>query len=279
MRVVCLRYEESGRSGHIAEAMGAGFKRHGCQVIQDVATSKQIRGDLAVAYGWRCEEAFKMYRDAGLHFLYVDLGFWNRKPPNSPREGHHKVVLDAWCPTKTMTRGCPGDRFARLGVEVRPPKPGQSIIVTGMSAKSAADHGYLPNQWEAGMIASLAAMTSRPIVYRPKPSWRGATPIHGAAYDEGKVPLAQVLETAHLILSHHSNTAVDAVVAGVSTYSVAGVGSLMSTPALDKETIEAPYRWSDAERHAFLADVAYLQWMPAEMRSGACWDHMRGQLQ
>jgi hypothetical protein len=33
---------------------------------------------------------------------------------------------------------------------------------------------------------------------------------------------------------------------------------------------------TEQERRGLLADVAYAQWAPSEMRSGAAWEHIRG---
>jgi hypothetical protein len=175
-----------------------------------------------------------------------------------------------------MRRGCSDERLRALGVEAKDAKAGQSIVIAGMSAKSAADHGFAPSQWETETIQLLQSLTRRPLVYRPKPSWQGATPIPGATYSTERKPIEEVLADAHMLVSHHSNAAVDALAAGVPTYCLKGVGSLLSTASLAE--IEAPRLPSKELRRQFLADVAYCQWTPDEMRSGACWDHMKGLL-
>lgn len=276
MRVICLRAEDSGRSMHVANAMAEGFRRHGHSVTSLITLSGGAQADMIVAYGWRFQPVFEAYRAAGAHYIYVDMGFWNRKPDGAPRDGHHKVVLDAWCPTKHMQRGCPDDRFRAQNIEVHAPRPGRSIVIAGMSAKSAADHGYAPSQWETETIGQLQLLTSRPLVYRPKPSWKGAKSIAGSEFSTERKPIGEVLADAHALITHHSNAAVDAMAAGVPVYCVDGVGRLVSTVAL--ENIESPQLPCEAVRRQFLADVAYLQWTPVEMRTGVCWDHMKAQL-
>ena len=271
-KVVCYYNPENGRSRHVAHAMEAGFVRHGLQVRCETSFAG-VAGDLAVAYGWRNKDAFNSYVRAGGHALYIDMGFWDRKPAGSPREGYHKVVLDDWCPTKTMRRGCPEDRFSRLGVQVREARAGKTIVVAGMSGKSARDHGYASNEWEAKVIDRLRKVTRRPIVYRPKPSWKEARPIAGAGYSIGSVPIADVLAGAHMLVSHHSNAAVDAIVAGVAVYCEQGVASLLSVPSL--ETVDDAKPATIQERLKLLQDIAWCQWTPSEMRSGECWDHYR----
>lgn len=273
MRIVCLRSEERSRAQHIADAMVEGFRRHGIAVNVE-AKATAVNGDLVVGYGWRSEPVFTAYQRAGARYLYLDLGFWERKPKSAVREGYHKVALDSWCPRGTMCRGCPSDRFDRFGIPLVSGGNGSNVIVAGMSAKAAGSHGLAPHQWEQLAIGRLQP-TGVPIVYRPKPSWHAARPLPGAAYSVDE-DIKDALGKARLLVTHHSNAAVDAIVAGVPVYCETSVGALMSTPNLTD--VVNPRRHSEAERRQFLADVAYCQWNVAEMRSGACWDHVKGLL-
>ena len=260
---------------HVAQAMRDGLARHGINAdIKDKFMS--VSADLAIAYGWVNKNIFAEYAAAGKRFLYVDLGFWHRRGVDPNRyDGYHKIVIDNWCPVKTMQRGCPGDRLKRFGVELKQAKPGAHIVVAGMSERSAQDHGMVAEQWERSAIGMIKAHSARSIIYRPKPSWKQAREIGGVGYvKEGKIE--SVLDGAHALVTHHSNTAIDAIAAGVPVYCKTGVGSILSTVSLDD--IENPRVPSDAERLSLLQDVAYLQWSIAEMRSGACWDYLRGRL-
>lgn len=276
LRVTCFASPLKRRSVQVAKAMSDGFARHGI----DVSIEEKFIGvntDLAVAYGWINKAIFAEYRAKGRHFLYIDLGFWHRRGVDPHRyDGYHKVVIDNWCPVETMQRGCPGDRLKSFGVELKPSKPGEHIVIGGMSERSALDHGFAAEQWEREAIRKIAAGSRRRIVYRPKPSWKQARAIPGADYaKEGDIQ--SVLDGAHALVTHHSNTAVDAIVAGVPVHCESGVGSLLSTVSF--EDIDHP-RWipTEEERLSVLQDVAYLQWSIAEMRSGACWEYYRGLL-
>lgn len=273
MKVACYA-DPTRRSGTIAKAMRDGFVRHGIDV-KIYHRFDMIRGDVAVAYGWSNQETFSAYRERGLHFIYIDLGFWLRKPIAASLDGYHKVSLDDWCPTGKMRRGCPSDRFEFLGVDVRPSVPGDHILIAGMSEKASVHHGLLPNEWEQGAVSALQAATSRRLVYRPKPSWRGAIQLVGADFSVSK-SIEEDLVGCHALVTHHSNAAVDAVVAGVPVYCEKSVGSILSMRSI--ADVERPYRPADAERMQFLYDVAYVQYTPNEMRSGLVWDQFRGRL-
>lgn len=276
MKAIILANPSVQRACHVAKAMKAGIQRHGVDVsLTHDATD--IRGDVLIAYGWNNKATFAAYRAAALNFLYIDLGFWLRKTPNMRLDGYHKVVLNDWCPTSTMRRGCPSDRYTALNL----PEPLQTtiakkkIVVAGMSAKSAADHGFSPERWEQDAIVKIATQTRRGIVYRPKPSWDKARPLVGAGYcADGAIE--SLLPQTHALVTHHSNAAVDAIRAGVPVYCAKGVGSLLST--VDLESIENPRIPPESERMQLLYDIAYLQWNVAEMRDGSCWDNYRGLL-
>src|SRR5690606_33738992 len=65
-------------------------------------------------------------------------------------------------------------------------KSGKHILLIGSSAKC---HEFLdlpdPTEWAASVVAEIRKHTDRPIVYRPKQSWRDAVPIPGTtmSYD------------------------------------------------------------------------------------------------
>jgi hypothetical protein len=67
----------------------------------------------------------------------------------------------------------------------------------------------------------------------------------------------------------HSNVAVDALLAGIPVNVAEGVARDFSTPLVH---IETPRRPDDREQ--LMADIAYCQWLPAEMASGAAWRHL-----
>lgn len=270
MRVACYADPKNRRSAHIATAMREGFMRSGIE--SGIYTElKGIQGDIAVGYGWNQRAVFDAYKDAGKHFIYIDLGYWLRKTPELRLEGYHKLSVDHWCPGVKMRRGCPPDRFNALYVPVRPWRSkGDHIVVAGMSAKSALDHGLAPEQWEQAMIARLSG--PRPIIYRPKPSWTDATQLSGAELSQNQ-PIEQILINAHALITHHSNAAIDSLTAGIPFYCEKGVGSPLST--VDLEDIENPKFPDDKDRLQLLHDIAYTQFNVAEMRNGECWAQIK----
>lgn len=271
MRVAVYSINTSGgfsnkRADYIGKAMMQGLERCGVRA-RLLRRFEGVEADVAVAYGWVHEPTFTAYKKAGGHFVYWDLGYWDRRPFGAPSDGYHRLAVDDWDTAKTMVRGCDFTRFARLGLELQEPRAGtgEEILIAGMSEKAGGTHGYRLGEWEDAMAAKLVRVCSKyPIVIRPKPG-RLAPP---------QIPIEQALLRTRLLVTHHSNVAIEAVLAGVPTYAIKGVGTLASPKELTHDGIVDPYLPTDIERAQLLADVAYAQWTPPEMRTGEAWKHI-----
>ena len=263
---LCLFDEKPARSKRIAKAMAIGIVKDG-----DQATVAPFGGlppgmfDVTIAYGWRHPHVF----DQARQFVFCDLGYWNRDATT----GYNKVIVGGRDPSPYFRRNLPADRIGRLGIQVQPWRPvlgpDAHILIAGHSEKHAGTLGYRAQQWESETIAKLRAVTRRPLVYRPKPSWIDATPIDGAKFSRG--PLADDLANCWAAVSHASNVAVDALIAGIPVYVEAGPAKSLSIARL--EDIESPTMPDGREQ--LLADLAYQQWTLDEMRSGECWRHLK----
>lgn len=267
MRPVVYAIGGTERTRHVAAALRAGFEQHG--IDARVRTHfAGVEGDIALAYGWNHEPVFTAYRLAGRHYAYFDMGYWDRRPHANKKDGFHRLAVDAWDTRDKMLRGCPDDRFrtTRPPTELSPwLSRGQPIIVAGMSAKAAGTHGFQPGQWEAKTEKRLRAITDRPLIHRAKPV--GERP-------PGE-PIEALLDRAHMVVSHHSNTAVDAMIAGVPFFASKGVGAILSPPKLTAEFVASPPHIALLDRVALLSDIAYAQWRPSEMRTGIVWDYIK----
>jgi hypothetical protein len=282
--IYCIR--NNGRAVTIAQAMQAGFRRHGVSVRIEPTWDGKVAGDLTIAYGWIHEPVFTAYRAAGAHFAYWDLGYWNRRPEGvkgAAREGHHRLAVDSWDTADTMARGCPADRWdaTRPPVPVLPltwtvPQRGRDVVlVAGMSGKAAGTHGFRPGEWEGATMFELGQLIDRitrgeaPMqVFRPEFRAKPEKIAKGET-------IMQALARTRLLVTHHSNAAVDALFAGVPVFARKGVGRLISAAQMIQDNALCIRPYSEDERTGLLRDIAYAQWTPAEMRSGAAWDHIK----
>jgi hypothetical protein len=189
----------------------------------------------------------------------------------SPQDGYHRVSINDWDTIVGMSRGCPDDRLRRLGIDVQDDKvSGSEILIAGMSGKGAGTHGYKPGEWERATLKAVECLqTEFKTVVRHKPMKR--------CPPQESIEIA--LSRAKILVTHHSNAAVDALVAGVPVFATKGVGRLASSSFLDASGIIEPFRLSLRDRRQLLADTAYAQWTPTEMRSGAAWDHILQRLE
>lgn len=277
MKIAIYFSRTNERSRIIATALNRGLTRWD---RVEMMRSREYNGrpthDLAIHYGFAdgLRQIFNDYRDAGRHAVYVDLGYWHRRK-RTRFDGYHKLSLNDRHPTAYFQRKRHShDRFKALGIEIQPwRKAGRHILVIGMSGKGALTEGYRPQQWERETIAELRRHTDRPIIYRPKPNWLGASPIPHAQFQRG-VELSDALRDCHAVVCHHSNVAVEAMIAGIPAICPIGVASALA--GHDLTQIESPPM--AAGRHQWAADIAYTQWTVQELADGIAWEHFRSEV-
>lgn len=253
--------------------MAQGVARAGA--APDLRSSLTYRGpdhDVAIFYGLAAGlgRVLSDYRERGRKAVYIDLGYWGRRK-RTRWDGYHKMAVNNRHPTAYFQRRAHSpDRFAEHHLAIRPWRArGKHILIAGMSAKAAAAEGLLPHKWERETIARLRELTDRPIIYRPKPNWAEAKPLDGSIFDRD-TPLERALLNCHAVVTHHSNVAVDALLAGVPCICPGGVASVLS--GHDLEQIESPPMPDGREQWAY--DLAWTQWSVAEMESGAAFRYL-----
>lgn len=208
------------------------------------------------------------YKAAGLHAVYIDLGYWKREGLS----GHHKIVVNDRHPTAYFQRRQHNfDRLDKLDVNVKTFHDGTYILLAGMGEKGAEAEGKQAEQWERDAIQAIRNVTDREIVYRPKPSWLQAKPIPGTRFSPKAEPLDALLKGAHAVVTHHSNVAVEGLVAGVPSFCWKGVAEPMSF--IDLKRIEKPFY--PEGRDEWAANIAYTQWNIDEMKRGLPWRYMK----
>ena len=257
----------NNRSTIIGRAMYEGAVRAGANA--ELLSSLSYRSpthDVVIFYGLACGlgRMFAEHKARGIPAVYVDLGYWGRRK-RTRFDGYHKLSVNSRHPTDYFQRRAHGPaRFEQHHVPIRPwRQSGDHILLAGMSAKAAAAEGLQPHMWERETIARLRQLTRRQIIYRPKPNWTEAKPLEGSSFDRD-TPLEQALTNCHAVVTHHSNVAVDALIAGVPCICPHGVASLLS--GHDAELIENPPMPDGREQWA--ADLAWTQWSVDEMKAG-----------
>lgn len=145
------------------------------------------------------------------------------------------------------------DRLKRLDIEIAAWRKGRHVLICPPGDAYAQHHGFTAQAWLKQTLATLKANTDRPIIVRPKGTPR---------------PLHQDLADAHALVTHASNTAVDAVLFGVPAF-VNGPSPARPLGNTDLAAIERPVYADNREEWA--AVLAANQWNLAEMTDGTCW--------
>ncbi|MEH3147792.1 MAG: FkbM family methyltransferase [Methylobacterium frigidaeris] len=153
-------------------------------------------------------------------------------------------------------RACPRDRLDRLDLHVEPwRRDGREILVCPPTQHFMTAHGV--DSWLDDTLAELARHTDRPVAVRRKPQ-PGETPI----------PLADAFRTAYALVTHSSNIAIEAAVAGVPVY-VSPTSAAAPVGSTSLSTIE---QRSYPDRMAWLSHLAYSQFTFEEIRAGRAMD-------
>lgn len=228
--------------------------------------------DLAVFYGYThvLRRVMADYIAAGKKAVYIDLGYFDREG----LRGHHKISINARHPTAYFNaRPHDNYRAAKLGLTTKPWKsnPDGHILLAGMGEKAAEAEGKKVESFEYWAIAEIRKITDREIVYRPKPSWVQARKIPGTIWSPKAQPLAEVMDSAFAIVTHHSNVAVEALAAGIPAFCWGGVALCMSLQ--DLSAIERPFY--PEGRSEWLNSICYTQWSIDEMTRGLPWRHLK----
>lgn len=274
--VIVYGDETRRRSSTICEAMVRGIGRLGDKVeYRRELLYRKPEAEVAVFYGMsgNLHRIFDEYRAAGLTAVYIDLGYWSRRAIGARYTGYHKFSVNDRHPTAYFQkRKHDPARLAVHNVIVGPWRSeGKHVLVAGMGVKASEFEGFRHEEWERTAIGQIKAVTDRPIVYRPKPSCRQARPIDGTIYSPPTEGLDAVLADCHAVVTHHSNVAVDALLAGIPAFCSEGVAAPMSLR--DVRRIEAPVM--PVGREQWAADIAWTQWNLAEMTDGSAWRYLK----
>lgn len=170
--------------------------------------------------------------------------------------------------------GSPADRWARLGVEMKPWRlqGGDGALIVGqvpwdVSVQDSDHIGWVKAQVNDARRHGLA-VRFRPHPYAVK---RGVN--YGVDCEVSRVGLDEDLARASLVVTQNSNVGVDAAIAGVPV--VATDQGSMAWPVAAHSITEAvadDHWWPCRLQWAY--DLAYAQWTIEEMRDGSTWRHL-----
>ena len=143
---------------------------------------------------------------------------------------------------------------------------GDYALVIGQVPGDMALRGLGIYSW-AERVALEARRRFGKVYFRPHPQDKRARDIQACPTMPGS--LAEAFEGAEVVITYNSNTAVDAVMAGIPAVAC-GPGSMAH--AVTSRGISAPLFTGDREDWG--RRIAYAQWNPTEIRDGTAWRHV-----
>jgi hypothetical protein len=183
-----------------------------------------------------------------LYYFYIDHAYFDRGHGKSYRITRNRYEAGP-------VRKCPPNRLAELEVTTFPwQKNGRDIVVCPPTDYFATAHGCA--DWLDTTLENLRNHTDRPISIRRKPD-----------PGEAAVPLGQALASAHALVTHSSNVAVEAACFGTPVF-VAETSAAAPVGLTDLSLIETP---AYPDRAPWLAHLAYNQFSLEEISKGRAW--------
>ena len=266
----------------LADAFLEGVKARG-DIAQEIALPEELpeklpECDVACMVGVKSRRLFQAHWDAGIHTVYLDKGYLRGGDGGPVKTWEYwRIAVDGHHPTRyLMEMNVKPDRWERLGIRVAPWRTeGRHVVFAGSSEKYHQFYNLRhPTDYAVGIVRKIGKVCSRPVIYRPKPSWRGAVAVAGSEFSvEGSI--ADALEDAWCLVTHGSNAAYDALVAGVPAVIL---GDAVTKPISSTEIDEVPNPLlaSEKQRMKLLHALAHCQWTVQEMREGQAWQHVLG---
>ena len=250
-----------------AAALAMGLKAHGI-----VATIKHDSGGPLLTkhvacWGWR--QGVRL-RHMGHEVLVMERGYI--APPGDPDQWRFKWTSLGWNGLNGRAKFYPKDDPARFDTNFRHllkdwKAGGKYVLLIGQVPGDASLGGMNLNAWYATTALAAAKAYNLPVRFRPHPvaiqrrihqDVRGVQTINGT--------LDEAFANAAICVTFNSNTAVEAVLAGVPTVAT-DIGSMAHEVTSRKiGDILTP------DREQWAARLAWCQWTMDEIKSGAAWE-------
>jgi hypothetical protein len=163
----------------------------------------------------------------------------------------------------------PDDRWRQYWADsVKPWRSGGDYaLVIGQVPHDASLRGANVYEWAANACRDALEVYGR-VVFRPHPLDRHKRNIKGAEYHTGD--LAEAFAGAACVVTYCSNTAVESVMEGIPTVAYDAMSMAYSVTSRSvKDALITP------DRNDWGRKLAYCQWLPEEIESGAAWAHLR----
>jgi hypothetical protein len=243
----------------LLDALYRGFKQYGCNVIK----SQGYRScDLLVLYGWggtESQQAVARHRGQG-DYLAWDLGYWLR---DGFRHRLWRMSLNGFHPQDHIMTG-DAPEVSRYPKSWKVFKSGGDpqgpILLVGNGPKSVK---VVASGWSHRKAQELRRVfPGIPIWYKRKPIRLAEV---GVDFDqEVDGDITRILPKVRLVVTRHSNVAIDACRMGVPVVAEDGAAACIYPRSL-RDWSQQPSR---EKRKEFIDRLSYWQWSISELCAG-----------
>lgn len=250
MIYLCITPEREAKTSMLMRSLARGLQRHGCphRIVNGEPPNDQ---NPFVVWGqeWLTLRIVPGAIARGRPFWTIDNGYW--QPARGTQVGYYRFCYRSMSPAPLRDEGLrqPGIRMERWR------EGGRHVLLAMPGAAFGLALGLDVEGWCRSIEDEVRRRTDRPVVVRPRNSTR---------------PLVHDLNGAWALVTHSSNVAVDAVIAGVPVF-VEPTSAAAPVGRLDLE-IEAPAR---GIRKPWLRSLASQHFTVQEMQSGEAWPWLR----
>lgn len=150
---------------------------------------------------------------------------------------------------------------------------GKNIVICGQVPSDASVQAVDIVDWYGLLIKQIRDISQRPIVFRPHPLALNTTPEFIGTTRSHKT-LQEDFDDAYCVVTYNSNTAVDAVIAGVPVVAFDCGSMVWDICGKSVNSIEFPLIPFAKDIDQWANNIAYAQWNIDEFRQGLPFTHL-----
>lgn len=257
---------------HLAMTFQQGAHRARDRVVFPEGRDRPEQVDAVCVIGIKDANLMNHYRQKGIPVIYWDKSYDRHK-------GWWRMAINGNHPTRYLTTlDCPDDRREFFKWEPQPwNRRGTDVMIAGSSGKFHHMNQMMdPHTAASNAVHHLRMHTKRHIIYRPKPNHNDALPIDGTEFNRDR-EIQPLFKRTWVMVTYGSNACFEGFMKGIPSI-VLGTAVLKPISSTRLIDVENPKLASDDEKRRLLNDLAYHQWKPEELVSGAAWEWMREKL-
>lgn len=245
------------RPEYRSEAFAAGLQKHGYTVVFGDPPSAIKADDLVVTWNLspRMESAAKDARKVGATVLVAENGYCGKD-----RNGiqYYALSRDGHNGSGRWYAGG-GDRWRNMRIDLQPWRTDGDYVLVADQRGIGSETMRSPLDFGDVVIRTIRAQTARPILYRPHPG-----------REKPKVSLAEQLKRAFCLVTWSSQSATEALIAGVPSFYCAPhficAGAATRLPDQGPGVLNNPPK--PDTRLAVFERLAWAQWAVSELENG-----------